>query len=69
MLFLKKEWDEEKVRETVRNFVDRFGATGRTMCWIRPDDFGEIGMKQDEIARDELYRYSLNYYNKLYGRK
>ncbi|NLN98064.1 MAG: methyltransferase [Eubacteriaceae bacterium] len=69
MLFLKKEWDEEKVRETVRAFVDRFGATGRTMCWIRPEDIGEVGMKQDDIARDELYRYSLNYYNQLYGRK
>lgn len=55
--------DEDRIRDEVRSFVDRFGGKGRAMCWIRTMD-----PAQDAIARDELYRYSLAYYNEKYGR-
>lgn len=57
---------ESEIRKAVRDFVDKYGETGRTMCFITTEDFD---MKKDEIARDELYNYSLKYYNKLYGRE
>jgi hypothetical protein len=68
-LMLKKDWNEKEVRKAVRDFVDHFGENGRIMCWIMPEEMGPDGAKQDEIARDELYNYSLEYYNKLYGRE
>ncbi|MGI6217528.1 MAG: uroporphyrinogen decarboxylase family protein [Coriobacteriales bacterium] len=62
--------DEQKIRKDVREFVDRFGENGRVMCWIMTDmaSDAEKAAKQGEIARDELYNYSTEYYNKLYGR-
>lgn len=58
---------EDEIRKTVREFVDRYGSNGRVMAWIMTD-MEQGTPEQDEIARDELYTYSLNYYNKLYGR-
>lgn len=58
-------WGEEEIRKAVRDFVDHFGGNGRVMCMIQTD---MTDPKQEEIARDELYEYSLSYYNKLYGR-
>ena len=54
--------DEQTVRAQIRGFVDKFGAKGRCMPFIM------AGPPQDAWARDELYNYSLNYYNKLYNR-
>lgn len=53
---------ESQIRQQTRDFVDRFGAKGRVMCWIMgtPD--------QSAIAGDELYTYSSAYYKKLYNR-
>ena len=55
----------EEIRQRVRDFVDRYGAKGRVMARIRTD---MTDRSQDAIARDELYHYSLEYYNKLYQR-
>ena len=57
--------NEATIRSKIRDFVDRFGENGRVMPWIMTD---MSDPKQDEIARDELYHYSLEYYNKLYNR-
>ncbi len=57
--------DEAAVRAQVRDFVDHFGAKGRCMPMIGTDRSNPL---QDEWARDELYNYSLEYYNKLYHR-
>ena len=65
---IAKDWDEAAICQAVREFVDRFGENGRVMCWIMPEDLGENGQAQEAAARDELYRYSLEYYNKLYNR-
>ena len=54
---------EEATRRTVRNFVDRYGDTGRTVAWLSADD-----PATKAIAADELYNYSLEYYGKLYKR-
>lgn len=59
------DWDEARIRKEVREFVDRFGENGRVMLWIMTD---MSKPEQEVIARDELYHYSLQYYNKLYGR-
>ena len=59
------DWDEARIRKEVREFVDRFGENGRVMLWIMTD---MSKPEQEVIARDELYNYSLQYYNKLYGR-
>ncbi|NLM46760.1 MAG: methyltransferase [Firmicutes bacterium] len=65
-LILKPDWQEGEIRKAVRDFVDRYGETGRVMCWIMTEN---NNAEQEKIARDELYHYSLAYYNKLYGRK
>jgi len=54
---------EEDTKKMVHDFVDRYGKTGRTLCWIFADD---PALKA--IATEELYQYSLEFYNKLYGR-
>ncbi len=59
------DWDEARIRESVRDFVDRYGSDGRWMAWIMSD---MTKPDQEVWARDELYTYSLNYYNKLYAR-
>ena len=59
------DWKEDEIRKAVRDFVDHYGETGRTMLWIMTD---MTDPKQDAVARDELYHYSLEYYNKLYHR-
>lgn len=56
---------EAEIRKAVRDFVDRYGENGRVMCWIMTDMTDPM---QEVIARDELYNYSLEYYNKLYQR-
>ena len=56
---------EDEVRRLVRDFVDHFGENGRVMAFIMTD---MTDPAQDEIARDELYNYSLEYYNRLYQR-
>ena len=61
----KKAAKEEEIRRAVRDFVDHFGENGRVMAFIMTDMTDPM---QDVIARDELYHYSLEYYNKLYGR-
>lgn len=53
---------EETVRRKVDDFVDKFGENGRVMARI----FTTPELKA--IALDELYNYSLEYYNKLYNR-
>lgn len=50
---------EEKTRHLVRNFVDEFGGGGRVMAQIL-----STNPKVTEIALDELYNYSLEYYRK-----
>ncbi len=65
MLHIDPKDDESEIRKKVRDYVDRYGAKGRAMCWISTD-FSDP--RQDEWARDELYNYSLEYYNKLYNR-
>ncbi len=65
-LMLDPSWQETEIREAVRGFVDHFGENGRVMCWIMTENFNA---EQEAIARDELYHYSLAYYNKLYGRE
>lgn len=62
---IKPEWNEAEIRKVIRDFVDRFGENGRCMPWIMTD---MSNPEQDIIARDELYNYSLEYYNKLYNR-
>ncbi len=59
---LNPQWNEQQTRDAVDAYVEKFGANGRCVAIIRtkPD--------QAAIARDELYNYSLNYYNKLYKR-
>lgn len=59
------DWKEAEIRKAVRDFVDHYGETGRTMLWIMTDMTDPM---QDVVARDELYNYSLEYYNKLYHR-
>ena len=56
---------EKEIRRLVDEFVDHFGGNGRVMAWIMAD-FADP--QQGAIAHDELYNYSLAYYNKLYGR-
>ena len=53
---------EAQIRQQTRDFVDRFGAKGRVMCWIMGTP------EQSAIANDELYTYSSAYYKKLYNR-
>ncbi|MDI9463705.1 MAG: uroporphyrinogen decarboxylase family protein [Bacillota bacterium] len=65
-LRLKPGWKEAEIRRAVRDFVDRYGETGRVMCWIMTES---PNPEQEKTARDELYHYSLEYYNKLYGRE
>ena len=57
--------DEEEIRKRVRDFVDHFGGNGRILASIMTDF---TDPSQTDIARDELYHYSLEYYNKLYHR-
>ena len=57
--------DEQEIRKKIRDFVEHFGAKGRCMPWIMTDMSNPT---QEVIARDELYHYSLEYYNKLYQR-
>jgi len=57
--------DEAETRKHVRDFVDHFGENGRVMAWIMTD---MTNPNQNVWAADELYNYSLEYYNKLYGR-
>ena len=58
--------DEQEVRKIIRDFVDHFGAKGRCMPWIMTDF---TNPNQDIWAHEELYHYSFEFYNKLYGRK
>lgn len=62
---IKPEWEEAEIRRVIRDFVDRFGGNGRCMAWIMTD---MSNPQQDAAARDELYHYSLEYYNKRYHR-
>ena len=57
--------DEAEVRKIMRDFVDHYGAKGRCMPWIMTD---MSNPNQDIWARDELFNYSYEYYNKLYDR-
>ena len=56
---------EAEIRKKMRDFVDHFGVKGRCMPWIMTDMSNPA---QEIAARDELYNYSLEYYNKLYNR-
>ncbi|MDO4622775.1 MAG: uroporphyrinogen decarboxylase family protein [Eubacteriales bacterium] len=57
--------DEAECRKIARDFVDHFGAKGRCMpCFMTDFTKPEQGM----AAHDELFNYSLEYYNKLYNR-
>lgn len=64
-LNIAPEWKEDDIRKAARDFVEHFGSNGRVMAFILTD---MSDPKQEIIARDELYHYSLEYYNKLYGR-
>ena len=59
------DWDEKQIRAAIRDYVDHFGENGRMMAWIMTETPDPV---KEEIARDELYHYSLEYYNKLYHR-
>ena len=57
--------EEQEIRKIVRDFVDHFGAKGRCMpCFMTDMSKPEQGI----VAHEELYHYSLEYYNKLYHR-
>ena len=56
---------EQEIRRTVRDFVDHFGENGRIMAFVKSDFTNPT---EGMIASDELYNYSLEYYNKLYNR-
>lgn len=64
-LFLQPEWEEDQIRQAVRGFVDKYGDTGRVMCWIMMENADPA---KEKIAQEELYNYSLAHYNKKYGR-
>lgn len=64
---LDSAWSEEETRSAVRKFVDDFGAKGRCMPWLM-GDMENPNPQVEAWARDELYTYSLDYYNRLYGR-
>jgi hypothetical protein len=66
-LMIGKDAKKKKSRKSVRDFVDHFGANGRDVL-AHDGSMGPEMMPQEAIARDELYNYSPNYYNKLYGR-
>ena len=57
------EADEEETRRIIRDFVDHYGEKGRVMPWVICMD-----PVKKAAALDELYHYSLEYYNKLYHR-
>jgi len=57
--------NEAEIRRAIRNFVDTYGETGRVMAMMR---LAPAHADRLPIARDELYKYSLEYYNKLYNR-
>ncbi len=63
---IQPEWNEMDIRKAVREFVDQYGVNGRVMAWIMTDP---VNVEKEKIARDELYHYSLEYYNKLYNRR
>ena len=65
-LTIKANWSEDETRKAVRDFVDHYGENGRVMCWLMVED---RDAEKEKAARDELYNYSLAYYNKLYGRE
>ncbi|MBF7097380.1 uroporphyrinogen decarboxylase family protein [Alkalibacter mobilis] len=65
-LFIQPDWKEKDIRKAVDDFVDKYGENGRVMCFIMTED---QNAEKEAIARDELYKYSLEYYNKLYGRE
>lgn len=68
-LELKKNWTEEEVRRATRDFVDHFGENGRVMAFIMTENaLDPECAKQKETALDELYHYSLEYYDKKYHR-
>ena len=56
--------DEAETRRYVRDFVDHYGEHGRMLASL----LTVTDPKQQEAAMDELYNYSLEYYNKLYHR-
>lgn len=58
--------DEKEIRRIVRDFVDHYGENGRILASVMTD---MTDPKQTDIARDELYHYSLEYYNRLYHRE
>ncbi len=64
-LVIPRDAEEKEIRRTVREFVDHFGGNGRMMAFIQSDYTKPM---QGQIAQDELYHYSLEYYNKLYKR-
>ena len=53
---------EEEIRKAVRDFVDHYGPKGRAMMSFMG------APREREIVTDELYCYSFEFYNKLYGR-
>lgn len=57
--------NEQDVRRLVRDFVDTYGENGRVVAAPR---FSPQHADRADWARDELYHYSLEYYNKLYNR-
>jgi hypothetical protein len=57
--------DEAECRRIARDFVDHFGAKGRCMPCFMTDMSNPA---QAAALTDELYNYSLEYYNKLYHR-
>lgn len=59
------DWEERQIRAAVRDYVDHFGENGRMMAWLMTESPDPV---KEEIARDELYHYSLEYYNRLYHR-
>ena len=63
MVTLPEGADEAETRRVVRDFVDHYGEKGRIVAWLMTMD-----PKQREAGLDELYNYSLEYYNKKYHR-
>ena len=55
--------ETDAIASAVLGGTSMYGGTGRTFCWpMCPPD-------KTEIVYDEIYRYALQHYNKLYGRE
>ena len=60
---INTEMSEKEIVASIHEFVERYGANGRVMAWFVPDS---IKPELLPMAREELYHYSREYYERLY---